>query len=283
MRAKVTLNLSMVEVDRLVPLAKEAERLGFEAVSVGDSIFYPRRSDSRYPYTSDGDRSFIEGRPFVDPIVAGAAVLTATSTLVFQTSVLKLGVRHPVLVAKQVSSLAAMAPGRVRLGVGSSPWPEDFSVLGLPPEGRGRRLEEAVGVLRALLQGGYQSYVGEVYQFPELRMDPAPSVPVPILVGGHGPASLRRAAALGDGWIAARTEPGRLPELLAAIGDHRKRLGRDEPFSIHAPMHGSLDELDELLDLGVTHVTVRPHGPNDEVADTHAALSALRRVAEELA
>lgn len=283
MRARLTLNLSMVEPSWLLPLARDAEELGFEAVSVGDSIFYPRRSDSRYPYTDDGDRSFIEGRPFLDPIVAGAAVLTGTSTLVFQTSVLKLGVRHPLLVAKQVASLAALAPGRVRLGVGTSPWPEDFSVLGVPFEGRGRRLDEAIGVLRAVLQGGYQSFEGAVYDVPELRIDPAPPKPVPVLVGGHGPASLRRAAALADGWIAARTEPGRLPELIDAVQEHRGRCGRgDEPFSIHAPIHGSPDQLDTLLEAGVSHVTVRAQVAGAPPADLADARTSLRRLADAL-
>lgn len=255
---RVTLNLSMVEPQWLVPLAVEAETCGFDGVSTGDSLFHPRESTARYPYTETGDRSFIEGKPFVDPIVAGAAVLTATTRLAFQTAVLKLGPRHPVLVAKQVATLAALAPGRIRLGVGSSPWPEDLTVLGLPAEGRGRRFEESIQVVRALLREGYQSFAGAVYDVPELRIDPQPPSPVPILVGGHGTANLRRAARLGDGWIAAATGAAALREMISAIRDERERSDRTAPFSIHAPLHAGGATIPELAAMGVTDVTVRP-------------------------
>jgi len=257
--------------------------LGFDAVSVGDSIVYPRRSDVKYPYTATGDRSFIEGQPFIDPIVAGAAVLTATTTLSFQSSMLKLGVRHPVVVAKQVASLAALAPGRVRLGVGSSPWPEDFTIMGLTPQRRGSRLAEAIEVVQRLLQGGYQSYSGEFYELPEARMDPTPPIPVPILIGGHGSANLRRAATLGDGWIAAGADQSRLGDMIAELHSHRRDAGRaEEAFAVHAPLHGDAGAIDHLLALGVTNIVVRPGLPGQPSTDLDAARTALAAVASAL-
>lgn len=279
---RATVNLSMVEPSWLVPLAVEAEGLGFDAVSVGDSLFYPRVSSARYPYTATGDRSFIEGRPFVDPLVAGSAVLTATTRLSFQTAVLKLGPRHPVLVAKQVASLAALAPGRLRLGVGSSPWPEDLTVLEVPLDRRGQRFEEAIQVLRTLLEEGYHSFSGEVYDIPELRIDPPPPVAVPILVGGHGPANLRRAALLGDGWIAARTDLEALQAMIGSIQDHRRQHGREgAPFTIHAPMHDGVT-LGQLAEAGVTDVTVRPRPSDAPAHDLGDAKRLLHQVAASL-
>lgn len=283
MRVAVTVNLSMIDPAWLVPLARHAEELGFDAVSVGDSIFYPRHSDARYPYTETGDRSFIEGQPFVDPIVAGTAVLTATTTLSFQPSVLKLGVRHPVLVAKQASSLAALAPGRFRLGVGTSPWPEDYSVLGVDEVRRGSRFEESIRVVRQLLRGGYQAFHGDYYSFPDMRLDPSPPIPVPIIVGGHGPANLRRAATLGDGWVAASGDPDRVAEMIGQIRSHRDAAGiGDEPFSIHAPLRQDPDSLGELVGLGVSNVVVRPDLVGGDMSDLDSARAAMRDTAAAL-
>lgn len=272
----------MHEPSWLVPLARDAEELGFDAVSLGDSLVYPRHSSTRYPYTPSGDRSFIEGKPFVDPLVAAAAILTATTRLAFQTSVLKLGVRHPVVVAKQAASVAALAPGRLRLGVGSSPWPEDFAVMGVPHERRGARFEDAIRVVQRLLVGGYQSYTGPVYEIPELRIDPMPPVPVPILVGGHGPENLRRAGQLGDGWIAASPDLDELRTMVATLTRHRSDAGREQqPFSVHAaiPRGRGPEVLDEMEALGVTDVVVRPSLDGSVAADLAEARRCLERTA----
>lgn len=283
MDTATTVNLTMLEPSWLVPLARDAEELGFDAVSIGDSLFYPRHSDTLYPYTDTGDRSFIEGRPFLDPFVAGAAIVTATTSLKFQPSVLKLGVRHPVLVAKQAASLDALAPGRLRLGVGSSPWPEDYSVMGVDHERRGARFEESIVVVRRLLQSGYQSHDGAFYEFPDMRIDPAPSRPIPLIIGGHGPATLRRAATLGSGWIAASGDRSRVAEMIDQIAVHRREAGlADEAFSIHAPLREDPDSVGELISIGVTNVVVRPDLAGGDMTDLTGARSCLRATAAAL-
>jgi alkanesulfonate monooxygenase SsuD/methylene tetrahydromethanopterin reductase-like flavin-dependent oxidoreductase (luciferase family) len=150
------------------------------------------------------------------------------------TFVLKLPVRHPVLVAKQATSTAVLTGNRLLLGVGTSPWQEDYDVLGVPWERRGRRMDEAVEIIRGLTAGGYFGYDGELLKVPPIKLSPVPTQPIPILFGGHGDAMLRRAARAGDGWMHGGGERTRLRELLSRLARLRRDEGTaDRPFEVH--------------------------------------------------
>lgn len=258
---RVTINLTGVRTSWLVPLAQAADRLGFGAVSFGDSIFYPRSSDSRYPYNSTGDRTFLENISMPDPFVLLGHLAAVTERIMLQTSVAKVTVRNPILVAKQASSLAVLAEGRLRLGIGMSPWPDDYTVLGIPRDGRGARFEEAIRVLRALLTAGYHEHHGRHYDFDPIKLNPVPEQHVPILIGGHGPANLRRAAISGDGWIAAATDHEALSGLIEEVRTARTEAGLEwNGYQVHASgqAYRSVDGVARLAELGVTHIAVRP-------------------------
>ena len=120
-----------------------------------------------------------------------------TSTIEFHTFVLKMPIRHPVLYAKEATSLAVLSDNRFVLGVGTSPWPDDYEIVQLPWEGRGRRFDECIEIVRGLAAGGYFEYHGEFYDFPAIKMEPVPTQPIPVLIGGHNDVQLRRAARLG--------------------------------------------------------------------------------------
>src|SRR6188472_4617124 len=183
-----------------VPLAKVVEDAGYHAMTIADSLAYPFDSDSTYPYTPDGNREFLDGKAFVEAFVLAGALCAVTTRLKFNFFVLKLPIRPPALVAKQAGSLAATFGNRRGLGVGSSPWLEDYELLGVPFARRGRRMDECIDIIRGLTSGEYFEFHGEFYDIPKTKMTPAPSQPIPILVGGHADAALRRAARL-DGWM----------------------------------------------------------------------------------
>lgn len=278
-----TINLSMLEPATQLRIAREADSLGFDAVSLGDSLLYPKESDSSYPYSATGDRSFLEGKPFLDPFVALSAVATVTERIRLQTSVLKVPVRHPVLVAKAAGSLDVLSGGRFVLGLGLSPWPEDFAALGVPFEARGRRLDEAITIIRGLLAGGYHHHEGELYDLVEMRMDPAPSATVPIIVGGHSPRALRRAAVLGDGWIGASPEPAELERIIGELRRERDAAGLPwDGFQVQAGTRSerSRAHARQLADLGVTDIAHRPAASGGD--DVEGLLDSLRRLADEL-
>jgi probable F420-dependent oxidoreductase len=184
-----------------------------------------------------------------------------TRKLRFYTHVLKLPLRHPLLVAKTVGSAAVLSGNRVGLGVGLSWIPEEATFCGVDYATRGARADEAIGVIRSLLRGGMVEHHGVHYRFDRVQMSPAPTEPVPIYVGGHSEAALRRAARLGDGWCSAMTTEDETRRFVARLRELRAELGRsDAPFEIQV---STLDAFDadgyrRLRDLGVTDVITQP-------------------------
>src|SRR5215217_7477483 len=189
---------AMTRATYYAPLAKAAEAAGYTSMTVADSLIYPERSDSRYPYTNTGDREFLREKEFIETFVLCAHLFAVTTTLRLTPFVLKLPVRPPVLVAKQASSLAYLSGNRLGLGVGISPWPEDFANLQVDWARRGKRIDECMDILRGLTTGEFFGYQGEFYEIDELKLCPAPTEKIPLLVGGHVDKALQRAVLKGD-------------------------------------------------------------------------------------
>src|SRR3984957_7954613 len=270
------------------PLAQAAEEAGYDSMVIPDSICYPAESDSVYPFNPDGTREFLEDKPFLEPFSIIPYLGALTSRLRFITFVLKLPVRHPVLVAKQATSTAVLTGNRLVLGVGTSPWREDYDVLGVPWQRRGQRMDEALAIVRGLTAGGYFEFHGEIFDVPAIKMSPVPTQPVPVLVGGHGEAALRRAAAVGDGWLHGGGNPADLPLLLARLAQLRAEYGTaDRPFEVHVISMDaySVDGIRRLEDGGVTEVIVGFRWPYHVGPDTESLqpkLDKLRKYADEV-
>lgn len=227
----------MFPTDHLLALAPVAEAAGFDSVAVPDSVFYPAEVSADYPYSPDGSRFWPPDTPFTDPLVAIPAMAAITSQLRFVTNVVKAPLRHPLLLAKQVASVAAMFEGRLTLGVGSSWIPEEFEWLGLSMRTRGRRLDEAIDVLRLVCGGGgpqWVEYHGRHLDTGPLMISPAPTLPVPIIVGGHSEPALRRAAVRGDGWISVQSTTDELRPVIDELARLRDEAGReDTPLEVN--------------------------------------------------
>nr|WP_317745127.1 TIGR03619 family F420-dependent LLM class oxidoreductase [Nocardia seriolae] len=249
---------AMTNPDYYIPLAQAAEAAGFHSITVADSIAYPAESDSKYPYTADGNREFLDGKPFIETFVLSAAIAAATTTLRQTPFVLKLPIRPPVLVAKQASSLARLSNNRFALGVGISPWPEDFQIMGVPFEKRGKRIDECIEIVRGLSTGEYFEYHGEFYDIPQIKLTPAPTKPLPILLGGHSDAALRRAVRLCDGWMHAGGKGDDLDKYLARIDELRSERDNPGEFEIHAVSRDgyTTDGVERLEEKGITDLIV---------------------------
>ena len=278
---------SMTDPSFYAPLARAAEEAGYDSMVVPDSICYPLHASSRYPFTPDGGREFLEDKPFIEPFSLIPALGAVTTHLRFVTFVVKLPVRSPVLVAKQATSTAVLTGNRLVLGVGTSPWREDYEVLGVPWVDRGRRMDEALTVLRGLSAGGYFEYHGEIFDLPPVKIAPVPSEPIPVLIGGHGDAALRRAARAGDGWLHGGGGDD-LPGLLARRGEFRRRAGTaGRPFEvpvISADAY-SPDGVRRLEELGVTDAIVGFRWPYQTGPDREpltGKLTKLRAFAEDV-
>jgi probable F420-dependent oxidoreductase len=276
---------SMIDPSFYVPLARAAEEAGYDSFIVPDSIAYPEHSDAVYPFNPDGTREFLDDKPFLEPFSLIPALGAVTSTIRFVTFVIKLPIRHPVLVAKQVASVAVLTGNRLGLGVGTSPWPEDYTLLDVAWEGRGKRMDESIAVMRGLLAGGYSEFHGQVFDIPAVKMTPVPSAPVPILIGGHGEAALRRAAQMGDGWMHGGGAD-ELPVLLERLHQLRVEAGRhDDAFEIHAISVDaySVDGVRRLEEQGVTDVIVGfrwPYTVGADVEPLQTKIDNLRRFAD---
>lgn len=256
---KFAYHASMCDPAFYPELARAAEAAGYDAFTLPDSICYPREADSRYPYNADGSREFLDGVPFLEPFSAVPWMAAVTRTLKFSTSVMKLPVRHPVLVAKSLTSVAVMTGNRFAFGVGLSPWQEDFDVCGQPWEGRGKRMDEMIEIIRGLCGGDYFGYADEFYQLPAIKMCPVPTQPVPILIGGHADVALKRAARLGDGWISAGNTLEELATMIGKLNAWRAEYGRDKlPFHIQVSGREAYtpDGVQRLEDIGAHEVAV---------------------------
>ena len=181
----------MSPVEQLVEIAKTAEEVGFDSIALPDSIFYMEKQSTDYPYTADGSRMWNEDTPWVDPLIVAGAMGAVTSTLRFYTNVMKLGSRNPLLLARQVGSVANLTNNRFGFGVGIGWAPEEFEWCGVPYAKRGKRVDEMIEVIKLVLAGGMVEFHGEFYDFDKLQMSPAPTKPVPFYVGGHTEVALQ--------------------------------------------------------------------------------------------
>lgn len=274
---------AMCDPSHYVPLAQAAEAAGYTSMTIPDSICYPEVSDSRYPYTTDGERTFIEDKPFIEPFVLMGALAAVTTRLRFTTFVVKLPIRQPVLMAKQAASLAVLSAHRFAFGVGTSPWPEDFTVTGTEWKTRGARLDEMIAIIRGLTAGGYFAFHGKHYDIPSIKICPTPTTPIPILIGGHSEAALKRAAR-NDGWMHAGGDQSKLEDYLTRITELRREFGRDRlPFENHVISFDgfTVDGVKKLADLGVTDVIVGFRNMYDEdTTPLQKKIDALRMFAE---
>ncbi|GAB2623855.1 LLM class flavin-dependent oxidoreductase [Nocardioides ginkgobilobae] len=272
---------AMTQASYYAPLAQAAEAAGYTSMTVADSLIYPEHSNSTYPYTDTGDREFLEGKEFIETMILCAHLFAHTTTLRLTPFVLKLPVRPPVLVAKQASSLAHLSGGRLGLGVGLSPWPEDFEALGVPWEKRGKRMDECMDILKGLTTGEYFSYSGEFYEIESLKQCPAAPAPIPLLVGGHVDAALRRAVRKGNGWMHAGGDGEELDRLLVRLKEIREEEGdtRDD-FEVHVISFDaySVDGIKRLEDKGVTDCIVGFRVPYIKGPDTEPLETKIRNL-----
>jgi len=282
---KYTLMLGLGGVDDYLDMARAADRAGWDGLSIPDSIFFPKFNESEYPYAdTKAVRDALEHVPVIEPFVAMSMMAAVTEKLQFYPGVMKVPVRQPLVLAKALSSLAYMSGNRVKLGAGLSPWKEDFVHNGVSWEGRGARMDECIAIIRGALSGEYFEYHGEYYDFDAVKMTPAPSQPVPILVGGHAAPALRRAAKIGDGWISANSDFDSLKAMVERINAFREEHGTaDRPFEFHCldSAAQTADDFSRLAEIGVTHACVTPWNPYDPAVDAAAKMDAIARFTEQ--
>src|ERR1700761_7551259 len=189
-----------------------------------------RVSDAGLDHVTMGDHVGFHGGAGFDGMVTASTLLASHESLPVLIGGYLLGLRHPMLAARQLSTLAQTAPGRLTLGVGVAG--EDRAEVrnaGVDPATRGRRLDEALPLVRRLLAGQEVSHQGEFFHLEEARILPPPQAKTPLVSGGRGDPAVRRTAEFGDGWLGMFCSARRFAEtrqrILAAAADR----GRPAP------------------------------------------------------
>ena len=251
--------------DALVTFAREAEKRDVASLWVSDHVIFPRTATGRYP---GGRFPHPPDKPYLEPVTVLAAAAVVTTRARLGASVFILGHRHPIVMAKMLTSIDALSNGRLICGVGVGWWKEELEMLGVPFEKRGRQADEILRAFQALWTMENPSLSGEFFRFRDLGFAPKPvqKPHPPIWVGGDSPGAFRRAATFGDGWHATSKTPTEFREALdrlrrAADMVSRRfetielslRFGLTDDLIAQGPQ-AVIDLLAAYKHLGLTHI-----------------------------
>ena len=253
--------------EAVLAFCREAEARAIASLWVSDHVIFPRTASGQYP---GGRFPFQPDVPYLEPVAVLAAAAVATERARLGASVFILGHRHPVVMAKMLTTIDTLSRGRLICGVGVGWWKEELTILGVPFHRRGRHADEIIRIWKELWTSDHPRFAGEFYRLEDIGFAPKPvqKPHPPIWVGGDSPGAFRRVAALGDGWHATSKTPAELQKSLDALRSAADAARR--PFStIELSVRVSLkqtsfrestqaivDQLAGYKRLGLTHVAL---------------------------
>ncbi|MDA1075952.1 MAG: LLM class F420-dependent oxidoreductase [Proteobacteria bacterium] len=208
----------------VIRLARAIEEIGYDQLDMFDHVLMGYPTDTRsapiYP----------PQMPIMEALMMLSFIAAVTRKIGIGTEVLVLPQRQPVLVAKQISTLDTLSGGRVRLGVGVGWQASEYEALDQDFGNRGRRMDEAIHLLRAYWGDAKIDFNGEYYTSTAMAMEPKSPQKgsLPIWIGGSAPGALKRVGELGDGWLAtAAIDAAGVHEMITIIRAHAENVGRD--------------------------------------------------------
>ena len=253
--------------EALVTFAREAEQRGIASLWVSDHVVIPRVTSG---YGRGGSFPHPPDKPYLDPLAMLTAAAMCTSRARLGSSVFILGHRHPIPMAKALSTIDALSNGRLIVGVGVGWWKEELEILGVPYHARGRQADEVLRVFKALWASDDPVFDGEFFRFRNIGFAPKPvqKPHPPLWIGGNSPGAFGRVVALGDGWHASPRTPADfregLAKLRAAAEAARRpwetieislRFGLSDALLGQGPQ-AAIDQLGEYKRLGVRHALI---------------------------
>jgi probable F420-dependent oxidoreductase len=273
---KIGISLGTLNPSLWTEATLEADRLGYESVWMPEHLVIPVAMAGS-PHDGADHPPIPSNVPVFDVFSYLGFLAGRTGQIHFGTQVYNIGLRHPFVVARAVTTLDVVSGGRVEFGIGASWLQAEWEAVGLDFSTRGRRVDETIAVCQRLWSEEVVEHHGEFFDFGPVMFEPKPShAPWPPLhIGGDGPAALRRAATVGDGWIPMNHSLEQIPADATRIAQLRRDAGRSDAFEITLGGGSDLDDLRRRADSGVGRALVRPW------TSSKNALDGLRRFAEE--
>jgi probable F420-dependent oxidoreductase len=275
---KVGLSLGALRPALWTEFTKEADRLGFESVWMPEHLVLPTQMTGS-PVAGSDHPPIPADVPVYDVFTYLGFLAGQTEQIRFGTQVYNIGLRHPFVVARAATTLDVLSGGRLEFGIGASWLAAEWDAVGLDFTSRGRRVDEAIEVCQRLWTEDVIEHHGEFFDFEPVMFEPKPvQSPWPTLhIGGDGPAALRRAATVGDGWISMNHTLEEIPAAAAQIAVRREEAGHPGTVEITlATQATTVDDLRRHAEAGIGRVLVRPW------VSTRDALSGIRRFAAEV-
>ncbi len=261
--------------DWMGAFARHADEVGFESLLTVEHVVVPVGYESRYPYSDTGRMPLPEDCELPDPLDLLAWLAARTERLRLGTGILVLPEHHPLQLAKRCATIDRLSGGRLFLGVGVGWMREEVAALGIDPDERGSRTDEAIEALRVIWREAEPSFAGQHFRFDPVRSHPKPVQPsIPILVGGHTPAAARRAGRLGDGFFPLGLSGDLLDERWAQVQAAASDAGRD-PASVSLTLGGLLGDdaaIIQAIDRGAERVVLSTR--TDDLDELRKAMDA---------
>lgn len=274
---KIGIALGTVRPSRWAEVTCEADRLGYESVWMPEHLVLPVAGDGS-PFAGADHPPIAPDVEIFEPFAYLSYLAGRTQQIRFGTHVYNIGLRHPFVTARAVTTLDTVSGGRAEFGVGASWLEAEWEAVGLDFVHRGQRVDEALAVCQQLWRDPVVEYHGQNFDFGPVMFEPKPvqSPWPPIHIGGDGAAALRRAATVGDGWIPMNHSVEQIPASAARISQLRQEAGRSAAFDITMGVGADLDALRRAADAGVSRALVRPWSSGRQTID------GLRRFAQDI-
>jgi probable F420-dependent oxidoreductase len=274
---KIGISLGQLNPSLWAEATREADRLGYESVWMPEHLVIPVAMAGS-PHEGAEHPPIPANVPVYDVFSYLGYLAGQTEQIHFGTQVYNIGLRHPFVVARAVTTLDVISGGRVEFGIGASWLQAEWEAMGLDFSTRGRRVDETIAVCQRLWSEEVVEHHGEFFDFGPVMFEPKPThAPWPSLhIGGDGPAAIRRAATVGDGWIPMNHSLEEIPTDAKKIAQLRHDAGRSDPVEITLGGGAELDDLRRRADLGIGRALVKPFRSSKD------ALEGMRRFADEV-